>query len=83
MYAAFYNMADGITVSGFTFVGFDAAFDVTDSKDVRISHINVEGRVAVKGSRASGLLLQDVTHSYRPCLTILAHAIRRAIYGHV
>jgi len=71
------------SISDVSFEGFDAAFDITDSKDVRISRVNVDGRVAVKGSRAKRLLLADITHSYSPCPTYLALAIWRAIYGNV
>lgn len=93
MFTAF-KMADGSSVTGCSFVGFDAAFDVTDAKDVQISDVHVSGRVAVKGSRAHRLSVADVTHSYQPnkassvhsyqlTPTKLAIAIRRAIYGYV
>lgn len=82
MFTAF-KMSDGSSVSGISFVGFDAAFDVTETKGVRISDVNVEGRTAVKGSRFKGLVVTDLTHSYRPCPTNLSFAIRSAIYGNV
>lgn len=77
------RMADGGSVTGIGFDGFDTAFDVTDTNGVRISNVAVAGRVAVKGTRAKDLTLTNIAHSYRPIPNLLAFAIRRAIYGYV
>ena len=82
MFAAI-TMSDGCSVTGIGFKGFDAAFDITDTSDVRISNVRVEGRVAVKGSRAKRPLMVDITHSHNTPQTNLALAIRSAIYGNV
>lgn len=77
------KLADGCSITGMGFVGFDAAFDATDTKGVRISNVRVDGRVVMKGARAKDLTVTNITHSYRPTPKLLAFAIWRVIYGDV
>ena len=82
MFTAF-RLADGSSVTGIGLVGFDAAFDATDTKGVRISDVRVDGRVVMKGARVRDLTATNITHSYRPTPNLLAFAIGRVIHGDV
>jgi hypothetical protein len=66
-----------------TFSGFDVAVEATDSEGLTLQGVNVQGRVAVKGSRLRRFVAEDVSHNFLPIPTALSRAIRRAIHGDV